>query len=90
MTNVKALELAEELEQMFVETPPECEEAAQELRRLHKLNQDMLEALRDLLQEAQDMRKVLAAESLATSYSQLEAFADAEWAISEAERGGEE
>ena len=86
MTNIKALELAEELEQMFEETPPECEEAAQELRRLHQLNQDMLEALKDLLQEAQDMRKALAASHLATSYSQLEAFSAAEWAIAESEK----
>lgn len=36
----EALRLADELETMFMETPPECEEAAAELRRLHAENED--------------------------------------------------
>lgn len=44
--NTHALDLAEELETMFMETPPECEEAAAELRRLYMLNQDLLNALK--------------------------------------------
>lgn len=86
MTNTKAPELAEELEQMFEDTPPECEEAAQELRRLHRLSQDMLEALKDLLWEAKNMRETLVSKCLPTSYAQLEAFDSAEWAIAEAEK----
>lgn len=46
--NTHALDLAEELETMFMETPPECEEAAAELRRLHALNTKLLEALQAL------------------------------------------
>ena len=43
--NSHALDLAEELETMFMETPPECEEAAAELRRLSQVETEYRERI---------------------------------------------
>ena len=45
MTTQKALKLANALDKY--RTPPEAAQAADELRRLHKVNQELLEALKD-------------------------------------------
>jgi hypothetical protein len=58
-TRPKALVLADALEELDVQFSHTglCGEAADELRRLHEVNQELLEALKDLLDEAEWLRR---------------------------------
>jgi len=55
----EALRLADELETMFMETPPECEEAAAELRRLARENAEQISEIVALKEQRDELLQAL-------------------------------